>query len=127
MAIDLKSFWRNQSGNFALVAALGAVPLLGLVGLAADYAVIFQKQANLQEIADGTSLAVAKEMALSNSKTLDVQSIAENYASGLFANSGTESLTVKAVRETAAEDVEIKLSYVCKRFFAHYVDSTVLP
>ena len=79
MAFELKSFWHNQSGNFALVAAIGAVPLLGLVGLAADYVMIFQKQANLQEIADSTSLAVAKEMALSNSKALDVQSIAENY------------------------------------------------
>jgi Flp pilus assembly protein TadG len=124
---SIKNFLRCGSGNFAATIAICAVPLFGALSLGVDYAQIFQKKSELQELADAAALAVAKEMALANSKTLNVQSIAENLVFANYQNANTESLSVTAERNIEETDVEVSLSLNWQPFFAHYIDKDALP
>jgi len=123
----LDKFRRCNSGNFATTLAVCAVPLFGMLSLGVDYAIMYEKRNGLQELADASALAVAREMSLANSKTLDVQSIAENHALGNFSDPDPTSLSVAAERDDTDDSVEVKLSYTWQPFFAHYIDKSALP
>jgi len=58
------NFWRDKSGNFAMLTALLAVPLFGAAGLALDFSKALAVKEDLQQTADATALAaVAKNSA----------------------------------------------------------------
>ncbi|MDQ1197895.1 TadE/TadG family type IV pilus assembly protein [Agrobacterium sp. SORGH_AS 787] len=55
------NFWRDKSGNFAMLTAILAVPLFGAAGLALDFSQALAVKEDLQQQADATALAaVAK-------------------------------------------------------------------
>lgn len=53
----LRRFGRDTRGNFAIILALSAVPLIGLSGLALDYGVALTAKARLDSAADAAALA----------------------------------------------------------------------
>lgn len=57
----MKKFLQDRSGNFSLVAAVAAVPLVFAVGLGVEYSDITADKAKLQNALDSASLAVARE------------------------------------------------------------------
>lgn len=123
----LSEFRRSEAGNFALIIALCAVPLFGGIALTTDYVALNQQRSSLQEAVDGSALAVAKEMALANSKTLDVQSLAENYVRSQFDVPSRNSLVIKAEKKTDGSEIDVTASYVWEPFFIQYLNAKALP
>ncbi|MGB7336172.1 MAG: pilus assembly protein TadG-related protein [Salaquimonas sp.] len=123
----IKEFCGAIAGNFAITLGVAAAPLMGAMALAVDYGTIYSKSSELQSLADASALAVVKEMALANSKSIDVQSIAESYANGQFSDQKGTSLVVEATAATDRTSVDVALSYTWQPFFAHYLNASVLP
>lgn len=57
----LKSFAKDRRGNFAMTAAIVAVPLVLAVGMALDYSMMVRAKAALQQATDTAALAVSRE------------------------------------------------------------------
>lgn len=57
--MNAKAFLSDRSGNFALVASVGALALLGAAGLAVNYYAVSHEKAALQETLDAAVLAGA--------------------------------------------------------------------
>jgi len=56
----LADLWRDRAGNFAVLTAVVAVPMVGAAGLALDYANMSRSRAELQNALDAAVLAVAQ-------------------------------------------------------------------
>jgi Flp pilus assembly protein TadG len=57
----LTSFAKDPSGNFAIFAAIGMLPLLMAGGIAVDFTALSKTRSQLQQALDTASLAVARE------------------------------------------------------------------
>ncbi|KFB09566.1 TadE/TadG family type IV pilus assembly protein [Nitratireductor basaltis] len=57
----MRSFLSDRAGNFAMMTAIAAVPLVGAAGLAVDYATMSRTRAELQQALDAAVLAVAQK------------------------------------------------------------------
>lgn len=57
----MKSFWRNEDGNVALIFGLAVIPIVLGVGVAVDYSRASSTQQHLQEIVDAAALAGARD------------------------------------------------------------------
>lgn len=57
----LKSFFRDRSGNVAIILALAMMPLLGAVGAAVDYSRLFHVRSAMQNHLDIAVLAAVQE------------------------------------------------------------------
>jgi len=55
----LKCFWRSESGNYAMITAIVAVPLMAGVAAAVDYTQMLNKAGQLQNSLDASALAIA--------------------------------------------------------------------
>lgn len=56
--MGLKSFLRNRAGNVAMIFALSAVPLLGIVAGAADFQMATSDRRQMQDALDAATLEV---------------------------------------------------------------------
>jgi Flp pilus assembly protein TadG len=56
-----RSFWKDCRGGVAPIAALAAIPLLGMTGAAVDYSLAHSARTAMQAALDSTALAVAKQ------------------------------------------------------------------
>ncbi len=75
--------WRNdEAGNVAILVALLAPVLFGLVGVAVDYGTWALQLATLQRAADAAALAVVSDMQVSGADARRMQSLAEAYMKG---------------------------------------------
>ncbi|MFZ1813769.1 MAG: pilus assembly protein TadG-related protein [Rhizobiaceae bacterium] len=63
----LKSLLKNESGNFAIIFAITAFPILGAASLAVDYSNMQQERSHIQQSLDAAALATAKELATGTS------------------------------------------------------------
>ena len=52
-------FWRDRSGQFAVIFALSAIPLFGVAGLALDYSMLRMRMSAYQSAADNAALTAA--------------------------------------------------------------------
>ncbi|PHP64685.1 hypothetical protein CSC94_22930 [Zhengella mangrovi] len=78
----LRRFARDRSGNFAIISAIAAAPLIFAVGLGLEYSDISAEKAKLQSALDSASLAVAREgIKLSNDMAYK---IADEYVRSNF-------------------------------------------
>ncbi|MHA6686648.1 TadE/TadG family type IV pilus assembly protein [Mesorhizobium sp. A556] len=76
-------FLRDQRGNFALITAFLAVPLLMTVGMSVDYSTILRTRSNLQNTLDAAVLAVAREgKDVSDARAREIAElfVAQNFA-----------------------------------------------
>jgi uncharacterized membrane protein len=95
-------FGRCERGNFAIIAALAAVPLFGVAGLALDYARIHAAQDKLQTAVDSAALAAAA----SGEPVNVMQSIVNDFVK---ANFGTEKVDI--VTEVGTDTLEVEARY----------------
>ncbi|MFZ1988638.1 MAG: pilus assembly protein TadG-related protein, partial [Alphaproteobacteria bacterium] len=81
----LNRFSRNERGNFAIILAIIAIPLMGIVGLGIDLTRAYIAQTRLQNAVDNAALAAAgmSGMCTSNTDTsaqcTKMKQIATNY------------------------------------------------
>lgn len=52
-------FWRDRSGQFAIMFALAAIPLFGMAGIALDYSMLRMRMSAYQSAADHAALTAA--------------------------------------------------------------------
>jgi Flp pilus assembly protein TadG len=58
----LRALWTDRRGNFAMMTALTAVPLLGGLALGIDYSEMTRQQQTMQSALDASALATAKRI-----------------------------------------------------------------
>ncbi|TNC15107.1 hypothetical protein FF100_05960 [Methylobacterium terricola] len=73
-------FWADRSGSIVVIFGLLGPVLLGMVGLAVDYATWTMQRTTLQQAADAAALAVISDLQVSGANALRMQSLAESYA-----------------------------------------------
>jgi Flp pilus assembly protein TadG len=101
----MKSFWSDRSGNYGVVVAIAALPLLLSVGLATDYSRHVAAHRHLQELADGASLALASSKETNKTK---LQEMADKFI--ISNRSGTRLENVRIASLKAGNDwVDLKL------------------
>ena len=72
----------DEAGNVALLVALLAPVLFGLIGVAVDYGTWTLQLATLQRAADAAALAVVSDMQVTGADARRMQSLAEAYMKG---------------------------------------------
>ena len=70
--------WRETRGNFAVIGALTAVPLILVAGGAIDFSMFYSVKVKIQNAADGAALAAAKQFPSLKSDS-EIQAFAANY------------------------------------------------
>lgn len=88
MQTALGAFAGDRAGNFAMLTALAAVPILGAAGLAVDYANTSRMKVELQQALDAAVLAVAQRG--DNISEAEARQVASAYLTGNLANAYTD-------------------------------------
>ncbi len=87
-------FWKDQSGNMAIVVAMAVVPLMMAGGAAVDYGNWVSVQARLQAATDAAALAAGREANLTDE---ELERVATDYFHSNFGkpkNAGTPEMTL---------------------------------
>ncbi|MBE7185747.1 MAG: pilus assembly protein [Methylobacterium mesophilicum] len=71
-----KRFWKDQSGAYAIMMGIATIPLLLGVGTAVDYGRLVRARSHIQQLADGTALALAASRLTNKS---DLEKLAADY------------------------------------------------
>lgn len=101
----LKRFLSSKSGNFAITAALMAVPLVFCMGGAVDLSRQYAARSALQDVADGTALALAASRETDPGK---LRTMADSFLAANSANKGFDSLQISAL-DTDPKSVNLAL------------------
>ena len=128
--------WRSQvHGGIAVTFSLTLPVLLGVVGVASDYAMLTKVRTELQNAADAAALAGAREIPLSMSNAKQVESAVRSFAAyQLTQNSAATlgdlarikiALAVEVVDDFTA--VKVTISEEWSPFFMHFVAKSVTP
>jgi len=113
---DLKAFSGNQHGNIAMMTALIAVPLLGLLGGAVDMVRMNQMRSEIQSVVDAGVLAISEISNKSDPKTTVQQFIKAGLRqSNLDPNAINLDVSVSEVMN--GKTVDVTASYEMKTFF----------
>ncbi|WEX11223.1 VWA domain-containing protein [Chelativorans sp. AA-79] len=136
----LAAFGRDRRGNFAMMMAFSAVPLIGAVGLAIDYANMSRIHTELQNALDSAVLAVAQRG--DNISDTEARTIAASFLTGNLAHSFTNmhvtrngtsvTLTAEAPAPLSFggifgwNEANIAASSTADMAFAHYEIALVL-
>ena len=132
-------FWnqwrRSASGGIAISFAMALPVLLGVVGLATDYAVMTKVRSELQDAADAAAMAGAREIPLAMSNAKQVASAVQAFAAYRLTQNAAAtasdlagrnlSMTVDVLPDFTA--VKVSISEQWQPFFMHFVDKTVTP
>ncbi len=86
----LKRFVRNEKGNFAIIAALAAIPFAGLAGLALDYSRMASTKDRLQASVDAAIVAAAA----SGDRVSAMQTLVNDFVDANFGEAGVSVETV---------------------------------
>lgn len=96
-------FWRDESGNFAMLFGISLVPVLGLTGAAVDYSRASKARAELSAAIDSAALMAARDA----SKLTDAELtsrinnwIKNNLSPETAAKFGTASIAIDRVNRT---------------------------
>ncbi len=84
-------FSQATGGNFAVIAAIVAPVLFGVVGLAVDFSIFFSQKTQMQEAADAAALTAVRESALQGWSESTAQAAADAFISTTLASSGISS------------------------------------
>jgi hypothetical protein len=88
-AFLLKRFIKNRDGNFGIIFGLVLVPILGIIGAAVDYSSMISREAKIQNAADMSLLAAAKDA----SSSTEFYRLAENYLTTNLDGMEVETIT----------------------------------
>lgn len=100
-----KKFVSARAGNFGMLAALLSVPLVLSVGVAIDYSRYSASAWHLQELADGTALAMAGSKEKSEGKLLD---LAQGFIHANADSSRIENVNISNLQITK-DDIDLEL------------------
>lgn len=119
-------FWRSETGNIALAAALALPALMVVFGGAADFANLIRVRSEVQSAADAAALAAANQFAVFGSKDTQVKAAARSAAeANIDTGNGEHAMTVTIDRKAAK--VTVKLEQRWTPFFAQFIDQSVTP
>ncbi|QRM47446.1 pilus assembly protein TadG-related protein [Rhizobium sp. BG4] len=92
------SIWKDKSGNFAVMTAIVAVPLIGAAGMATDFSMALSRKADLQAAADAAVLAAASmpSTSVDNMKIEATRVFIANLSGDLAKSASVDDLQVSA-------------------------------
>lgn len=132
MMTAMRMFFSNIQGNFAVLSAILFVPIFGVAGLAVDFAVFYFEKSGLQQVADSAALAGVSELGIAGRADAEIHASVKSFVeSNIMASNGDSSqasaLEIDAEISGDRATLMVNLSYHWSPFFAHYLDSDVLP
>jgi Flp pilus assembly protein TadG len=89
-------FARADQGNIAVLFAIAAVPILGFVGAAIDYARANSARSSMQAALDSTALMLAKDLSDGTITAAQINTKADAYFRALYTNTDARAVTVAA-------------------------------
>lgn len=120
-------------GNFAISAAILALPLLAVTGGAIDFVIFSNQKTKLQSAAESAALASVLELGLASTKESDVKPIAETYVKSNFREDSAISLgaadDLKVMTAASKVDttVRVDLEFYWQPIFAHLMSDGIMP
>jgi Flp pilus assembly protein TadG len=120
------AFLKNAKGSVVVPFAIGLPVLLGVAGIAVDFAVMNVKRGQLQIAADRSAIAAAKELSLSNATTISVTAVANSLVQA-SANSAMSNVNVAVQVNNPDANVKVTLREDWVPFFAHFIQTGVTP
>jgi Flp pilus assembly protein TadG len=115
---------KDQRGGVAMIFALSLPTLLGLAGLALDYANLNLQHTKLKSIADAAALAGAREFRLANASVKTVTSASANFAkASLDAASIAASISPSA--DLANRTVKVDLATTVESYIIGFLGKDV--
>jgi Flp pilus assembly protein TadG len=119
----LRSFFDKMDGSVAMVFGIAAPALIGVAGIAVDYARFNSTRADLQGLADGAAVAAVQSMAVANmtsgATAATVDSYVKSNAEGIAWQKGDKQIVVSTKVDSANNAVEVQLSKEWKPMLAH--------
>ncbi|MCB5205488.1 pilus assembly protein [Neorhizobium sp. T786] len=97
----LRRLFRDRSGNFGMMTALLAVPIIGTAGLAVDFTNVMFVQNSLQSAADAAALGAI------NSSSIGVNSAMYMQQNGVIAEAEADASKIFAAHLSIMDDVEL--------------------
>lgn len=116
-----------------IVVALVMTAMIGAIGIAVDYALIYQARSSLQSAEDTAALASARELGLASTRPDDIQSIADEYIkinfkeNRIVGGGAQEALILYTKVSDDRQMVTVDLSYDLKPLFANVFSDKLLP
>ncbi|HDZ74288.1 MAG TPA: pilus assembly protein [Aurantimonas coralicida] len=109
----IRKFADSQSGNFAIMTALLAIPLIGAMGLAVDYSAALSNRSVMQDAADSAALATVKAAGLKFSKLSesDKAALIANGKSFFASNEKINAVSVAVTINQAERSVTVTGAY----------------
>jgi Flp pilus assembly protein TadG len=125
----LGSMLRRDEGAVALIFGLLAPALIGVAGIAVDFARYNHTHANLQGLADGAAVAAVQSMAVANmaasATEASVQSYVKSHAESMAWQKGQTGISVNARIDMTSNSVEVQLSEEWQPMLAHFLTGEV--
>lgn len=119
-----RSLANNNSGNLAIMTSVLLPALILAVGVAVDYSSTYQSNSKLQEAADSSALASAKEMVLPNANESTIQAVATNYVNAKLGTSAgyyVSAPTIEAVPNREDSTVKVSITAVKRNAFGGFL------
>ena len=120
---------KHSDGAAALIFALLAPALVGVAGIAVDFARYNHTHANLQGLADGAAVAAVQSMTVANmaasATEASVQSYVKSRAEDMAWQKGQHGIKVTTNVDMKANSVEVQLSEEWQPMLAHYLTGEV--
>lgn len=104
----LHHFLTDRNGNVAVIFALSAVPLIGIVGVAVDYGVANSARASMQASVDAAALTVARDA--SRLTSAQIQERAQQHFENSFKRSSTQNVTVSTASGPGGATIQVSAS-----------------
>lgn len=118
-----RSLFDRIDGSVALVFGIAAPVLIGVAGIAVDYARFNSTRADLQGLADGAAVAAVQSMAVANmtsgATAATVDSYVKSNAEGIAWQKGDNQIVVATKVDSTNNAVEVQLSKEWKPMLAH--------
>jgi Flp pilus assembly protein TadG len=125
----LKSLLRREQGTAAVMFGLAAPVLVGVAGIAVDYARYSTTQSELQGLADGAAVAAVQGLAVANMDGLTAEAAVKTYVRGNAENiawqKGKNGIQVSAQVDKQNNAVEVTLSQAWSPMLAHVLTGQV--
>ena len=93
----LRKFWNDRSGAYAIIVSVVMIPALLAIGLAVDYSRLLRAQSHLQNLADGTALALASSQETDPKK---LKALADHHISSNFDPNIVARVDVRTLEES---------------------------
>lgn len=124
----LRNFLGDRSGNFAVITALAALPVIGVSGMAVDLSMAYRHRTAMQNSADAAALASVKLFAKPGQTTgpSDQSQYREEGTLLFAANLPNDAVALDIAFDTAARTATVAADYVYPLAFKIYASELPL-